>query len=89
MSEKSLSTKNPEGKWWTYGRISTNQFGNEQVSFKLDNLKLLVEQAEAMNKEWVNLSIFEKKEKQNAHYEAKANGYQPQEVNIPDDDIPF
>lgn len=54
-----LSKKNKEGKWYTYGYISTNQWGNNQASFKLTSLKGLVALAESEGKEWVNLSLFE------------------------------
>ena len=86
-----LSAKNKEGKWWTYGSIKKNQWGNNQASFKVSSLEDLIAQAKAEGKEWVNLSLFENdKEKIDSHNEAKGNAYQPQDV-IDDlnDSIPF
>lgn len=53
-----LSRKNAEGKWWQYGNIKENQWGNNQASFKVSALKDLIELAEKEGKEWVNLSLF-------------------------------
>lgn len=56
-----LSRKNEAGKYWTYGRIKKNQWGNSQASFKVSDLKELIRLAEKEGKEWVNLSLFENK----------------------------
>ena len=90
--DKKLSMKKTDGKWWTYGSLKTNQWGNEQVSFKLSTLEELVAELKAQNKEWGNLSLFDNdKPKQNEgyqkHNEDKSNGYQPQEDL--DDNVPF
>jgi hypothetical protein len=87
---KNLSMKNKFGKWWTYGKLATNQYGNEQISFKLENLKKLVDDAETMGKAWVNLSLFEDdREKPEAK---PASGAVASQVNTNYDeldDIPF
>jgi hypothetical protein len=90
--DKKLSMKKADGKWWTYGSLKTNQWGNEQVSFKLSTLEELVAELKAQNKEWGNLSLFDNdKLKPNdgyqKHNEDKSNGYQPQEDL--DDNVPF
>lgn len=60
--KKNLSLKNKEGKWWSYGSIAQNKFGNEQASFKVTpELKDLFGKAEVGS--WINFSIFEAKPK--------------------------
>lgn len=89
MINKKLSKKNNQGKWWTYGNIKVNQWGNEQASFKLDSLKELVADAEKEGKQWVNLSVFDDSKKQekkpSQHNIDKGNGYQKEL----DDNVPF
>ena len=86
-----LSRKNAEGKWWTYGNLKENQWGNNQASFKVSSLKELIALAEAESKEWVNLRTFPYEAKPDAaveaHTEAKGNAY----VAEPDldDVVPF
>lgn len=72
-----LSKKNAEGKWWSWGTRSQNQWGNYQVSFKItpEFKKMISELPEGS---WLNFSEFEQKEKQTEHDKAKTNGYQPQ-----------
>lgn len=85
-----LSTKNSAGKWWQYGSIKTNQYGNQQVSFAVSKLKELIELAESQNKTWVNLCMFEdngdKAQKPSQHTIDKGNAYQ---VDLDEDSIPF
>ena len=58
--DKLLKTKkNPKGKWWTYGKLVTNQWGKEQVTFRIDYLQQLLDDSRAIDATWVNLSIFE------------------------------
>lgn len=80
-----LSRKNKEGKWHIYGNVKTNQWGNNQASFKVSALEELIELAKSENKEWVNLSLFENKEKQEQEAPTEARAY----VAELDDDIPF
>lgn len=55
-----VSKKKADGKWWTWGRIKTNQFGNLQLSFKVtDEFKALVNDGS----EWLNFSLFDDDEK--------------------------
>jgi len=83
-----LSTKNKNGKFWQYGSIKKNQWGNNQASFKVSSLKELIELAESKNSEWVNLSLFDNVPKPaDSHTVEKGNAYQPQ-PNL-DDEIPF
>lgn len=71
-----LSCKNKNGKYWQYGTIKKNQFGNNQASFKVSALKELIELAG--DKEWVNLSLFDNIPKPaDSHTIAKGNGFQP------------
>ena len=91
-----LSRKNKEGKWWVFGSIEKNQWDNNQASFKVSALEELIELAKSESKEWVNLSLFENKEKpsqaQEAHTQAKGNAYvEPLDDSIPDfsQEIPF
>lgn len=84
---KKLSRKNAQGKWWTYGNIKINQWGNEQASFKVSSLQELIQLAESEGKEWVNLSLFddEQKDKQQVG-SAKNTQTTYEDLN---DDIPF
>lgn len=85
--EYRLSMKNLQDKWWSYGSLKKNQYGNLQVSFKLTALIELAKVAETQGKEWVNLSCFEVDDKQKKHSVAKANAYVKQEELS--DSIPF
>jgi hypothetical protein len=81
--------KNLQDKWWSYGNLKTNQYGNLQASFKIDNLRALLETAEQQGKEWVNLSCFEVTEnKKKAHSVAKGNAY-VNELEPINDEVPF
>jgi hypothetical protein len=71
-----LSTKNKNGKWWTYGIIKTSPKGHNQASFKVSALKELIELAG--DKEWVNLSLFDNVPKPiSSHSEAEGNAFAP------------
>ena len=67
------------------GRLAVNKWGNEQASFKVESLKELVAEAETSGKEWVNLSVFESKEKNN-NANSEPQGNTIEEIN---DAIPF
>lgn len=83
-----LSSKNANGKFQTYGRITKNKWDNNQASFKVSALKELIELAESKNSEWVNLSLFDNIPKPaDKHTIDKGNGFAP-EPNL-DDEIPF
>lgn len=81
--------KKANGKWWSYGRLETNQWGNEQASFKLDALKELVAEAEAQNKQWVNLSVFEREDKPVKQQRAARENQVTYEQDDFDQQIPF
>ena len=91
-----LSTKNKSGKWWTYGGIKTNQWGNNQASFKVSALKELIELAESKNTEWVNLSLFDNiakpataKPGEKANTSTTNNEFHNNTDTDLDDEIPF
>lgn len=85
-----LSTKNAIGKWQTYGSIKTNQFGKDQASFRLKDLKELVALAESTGKEWVNLAMFQNNEnKQEEHSIAKGNAFVAEKEFDLSDKVPF
>ena len=89
--DKKLSMKKADGKWWTYGSLKTNQWGNEQVSFKLSSLEELMSEAKAQNKEWVNLSLFDNDKPKQDSYQ-KPNEYKSVDNDtVPDfdDEPPF
>ena len=83
-----LSRKNEAGKWWSYGSIRKNKWGNNQASFKVVELKNLIELAEKEGKEWVNLSLFENKGDGGKPTAPASNTAPKDDFNI-DDEIPF
>lgn len=82
-----LSKKNENGKWWSWGSVKTNQYGNNQASFKVtEQFKKLVN--DTPTDTWLNFALFKNTEKKvDAHNTAKANAYQPQ--NDLEQTIPF
>jgi hypothetical protein len=87
-----LSTKNSEGKWWSYGTFKANQYGKLQASFKLSALKDLVGLAESQGKEWVNLAAFEAdkpKEETAQDYAKNSGATYVDDGNQLEDIIPF
>ena len=78
-----LSKKNKSGKWWTYGNIKKNQWGNLQASFTVQNIRELLELAESENSQWINLSMFEEDNKQ------RENNNTLKQNDFVDDSIPF
>jgi hypothetical protein len=57
--EYNVSAKR-NGKWWNFGKIKTNQYGNQQLSFKktqefIDFI--------ASSGDWVSFSLFEAEDK--------------------------
>lgn len=79
MTDYKVSAKRSDGKWWNFGRIKTNQYGNLSLSFK--NTPELREHV-LQGGEWLNFSLFEDKPKE---------GQPKQEVLPPfnDSEIPF
>ena len=87
-----LSRKNENGKWWTYGQFETNQWGNLQASFKIENLEKAIEIAknDPKCKGWINFSAFE----DDSNRSGKPNSSKPQAGTSPyadelNDSIPF
>lgn len=83
VSAKLASTS----KWWQFGSIKKNQYGNLSLSFKnTQQLKDFVNNGG----EWLNFALFEEEQKQTPHNQAKADGYQYTPA-LPDDsqDLPF
>lgn len=62
------------GEWKEFGRIKENKWGNNQASFKIQDLKDLIAIHERDSKEWVNLSLYENNQDGN-HAKAKGNAY--------------
>lgn len=56
--EYNVSTK-VNGKWFTFGKIKTNQYGNQQLSFK--KTKEFVDFIAASG-DWINFSLFAPKD---------------------------
>ncbi len=84
-----VSAKLGQGKWWTFGTIKKNQWGNLQLSMKnTQQLKDFVNNGG----EWLNFSLFEEdgQKEQTPHNQEKADAYQPQAALDDDSDlIPF
>jgi hypothetical protein len=80
----SVKKKNASGKFWSYGNVKRNQYGNLSLGFKVTpELKAIFNDAE--DGQWVNFSLFEEEKKPTAHDIAKQDGYAPSL----DDDLPF
>jgi hypothetical protein len=74
-----VSTK-VNGKWWKFGSIRKNQYGNLQLSMKnTGQLKELILQGG----EWIKLSLFDEEVKETAPPP------EPKRFEITDDEIPF
>lgn len=84
-SEYKLSAKREDtGRFWSFGKMSVNQFGNWSIGIKVTpELKALVN---AKDGGYINLSVFEDERKQTHHSAAKANAYAPDEL---DQEVPF
>lgn len=81
MKEHKLSAK-IDGKWFTFGNVKVNQFGNLQAS-----LKVTPELISFLNsgKQWVNFAMFERDDKDKPATPAPVTSA-PQDL---DSDIPF
>jgi len=74
------------GKWWTFGSIKKNQFGNLQLSFKnTPELKEFV----ANGGEWLNLSLFDTDEKKEIAPEAQQQLDKLKKSALDSEEIPF
>lgn len=87
-------TKKIADKWHIFAKIETNKFGKEQMNISLGNARKLVALIEQEGKEfkgekYLYIPVFEATpRKQDAHSEAKANGYAP-DNSLDDSEIPF
>ena len=60
--DKNVSAKRKDtGKWWGFGNIRVNQWGNEQLSFKkTPEFKAFLRACfEDDTTEWINFSLFD------------------------------
>lgn len=81
----SVKKKNANGKFWSYGNVKRNQFGNLSLGFKVTpELKAIFN--DTADGQWVNFSLFEEERKPTAHDTAKQNGYAPDSLN---DEVPW
>ena len=81
--EKSYNVSKKRGeKWWSYGRIAINKFGNLQLS-----MKITPELQELVNGEgYLNFSLFED---DGGNYKTKSKPVEkPQAIEL-NDEIPF
>lgn len=63
MDYKVSSKRKDNGKWWGYGRIRTNQYGNPQLSFK-KTPELMQIFNDAPDGGYINFALFEEKPKE-------------------------
>ena len=75
-----LSAKRENGKWWSYGRLEINKYGNWSIGMKVTDE--LIDMLNSKRGGYFNLSVFEDKPRTH-HDVAKQDGYQP------DQGIPF
>lgn len=70
-----VSKKKTDGKWWSWGSIKENQYGNLQLSFKnTPEFKQMINESG----DWLNFSLFEDKPKD-----------LPSAESTTDEEIPF
>ena len=85
-----VSKKNASGKFWSYGNVKKNQWGNLTLGFKVTpELKSIF--LDMPDGSWVNFALFEDKPKEESKpavtYEAASAGeYGAVDIN---DEIPF
>jgi hypothetical protein len=80
-----IRAKNASGKWWGYGRVTKNQYGNLQVGMK-KNADLVALFESVPEGGWLNLSLFEPRDQQEPRSAAAKSV--PREPEL-DDEIPF
>lgn len=70
------------GKWWTFGSVKKNTYGNLTLGLKVsEDLKNLIRAKK--DGEYVNFSLFEDDEgKDSNHNKAKRDGYAPQNDDL-------
>lgn len=78
-----IRAKNKLGKWWGYGRITKNQYGNLQIGMK-KNADLIALFESVPEGGWLNLSLFEPREQQEPRSASAKSA--PKEL---DDSIPW
>ena len=84
-NEYKVSKKTGAGKWWSYGSIKKNQWGNYTLGMKMTpELRQLLN--ETQDGQWLNFSLFESKE---AGYPQKQQALGAPEVPVLSDEIPF
>lgn len=69
-------------KWWIFGNLKTNQYGKNQASFKIADLKNLILEAEKEGKSYLYFSLFD-----NIPRPAEKQVAKP--ISYADDPIPF
>ena len=47
------------GKWWIFGNIKTNGYGNNQASLKISDLKTLIAEVEKEGKSYLYFSLYD------------------------------
>jgi hypothetical protein len=57
-----IRAKNGTGKWWGYGRVTRNQYGNLQIGMK-KNADLIALLEAVPEGGWINLNLFEPRDK--------------------------
>jgi hypothetical protein len=78
--EYRVSAKKADGKWWSFGNLKVNSYGNWQIGIKkTDELRELFKQSG----EWINFSIYPKDDEQ------KPQQRQPEPRVEETDEIPF
>lgn len=85
MTDKNVSAKRANGKWFNFGKLKTNQYGNLQLSFKnTPEFKAFVNGSG----EWINFSLFEDKPKE-VDVDTEARLKELKESATITDEIPF
>lgn len=84
-TKKKVSLK-VNGKWWTFGSLKTNQYGNLQLSFKnTPELKKLILEGG----EWINFSLFDDEGERKLKPETQAKLDDLKSTAFNDEEIPF
>lgn len=77
-----IRAKNKLGKWWGYGRITKNQYGNLQIGMK-KNADLIALFESVPEGGWLNLSLFEPRDQQEPRSAAAKSAPAELDDNIP------
>ena len=83
-----VSAKRTTGKWWTFGSLKKNQFGNWSIGLRVTpELKDLIE---ANDGKYINFALFEDEGKREVPQEAQTGIKQLERtVSTLNDEIPF